>query len=140
RKFTRQLSEALRQILCQQIELGRDLRSKHPTDRYQRTEQRDNNGHDRPRFRQPGYSAELANDRAWSAHLRRERAPSEALVSFPRAHRGPLPLNFISRLRIFRRGQVRETSISLNCTRVVPALAKVIASIRLWSRRHATSG
>jgi hypothetical protein len=46
------------------------------------------------------------------------------------------PLNFISGLRIFRRGQVRETS--LNCTRVVPALAKVIASIRLWSRRPAS--
>jgi hypothetical protein len=59
---------------------------------------------------------------------------------FPRAHPGPLPLNFISGLRIFRRGQVRETSISLNCTRVVPALAKVIASIRLWSRRPATFG
>ena len=52
-------------------------------------------------------------------------------MSFPRAHPGPLPLNFISGLRIFRRGQVREPSISLNCTRVVPALAKVIASIRL---------
>src|SRR4051794_20524198 len=36
-------------------------------------------------------------------------------------------------------GRVRQTPISLNCTRVMPALAKVIASIRLWSRRSATS-
>ena len=59
-----ELREALRQVLCEQVELGCDLRTEQPADRGDRSEQQERHRYDSPVFRDSRAAAYLMRNAA----------------------------------------------------------------------------